>query len=293
MNWFDGLEAIVRPDIPLRDFTWYRLGGPARWLCEPRDERELAAAFARIHAARVPWRVLGGGANVIARDEGFDGAVIRLCGAEFERIEFSDDTVIAGAAADLPKLVRATLAQGLVGLEVLAGIPGTVGGAIRMNAGGHQGEIGQFVRQVRLVDSDGQLVTRSAATLGFSYRNANLQDGIVLDVTLALQRGDAEEALRRYRVIWNAKYESQPPLAARSSGCVFKNPPGQSAGRLLDQAGLKGTRIGGAEISTRHANFIVADGGATSQDVLNLIQLAKERVRQTTGIELEPEVEIW
>jgi UDP-N-acetylmuramate dehydrogenase len=127
----------------------------------------------------------------------------------------------------------------------------------------------------------------------FAYRRTSLKGCIVLGVTLALKRGDAERALARHHEIWNEKYASQPPLAVRSAGCIFKNPPKDAAGRLLEQAGLKGTRVGQAEISTRHANFIIAHDGATAEDVLNLIQFAKERVRQTTGVELEPEVEIW
>jgi len=293
MNWYDGFETIVRPDIPLRDLTWYRLGGPARWLCQPRDEDELVAVLNAIRAAGIPWHVLGGGANVIVRDEGFAGAVIRLCGLAFEQIEIDGVTVRAGAAVDLPKLVRATLKHGLVGLEVLAGIPGTVGGAVRMNAGGRHGELAQFVREVRMVDAAGRICARPAAEMNFAYRHAAVAGCVVTGVLLGLEPGDADEALRRYREIWNAKYATQPPLAARSSGCIFKNPPQRSAGRMLDEAGLKGTRIGGAVISEKHANFIVAGDDATAQDVLNLIQLAKDRVRQTAGIELEPEVEIW
>jgi len=293
MSWFSGFEEIVRSDVPLREFTWYRLGGPARWFCTPRNEPELAALLARARAGRIPWRILGGGTNVIVRDEGFAGAVIHLRGPVFEQVAFAGETVRAGAGADLPKLIRATLKRGLVGLEVLAGIPGTVGGAVRMNAGGRGGEIGEFIRDVRVLDPKGQLVTRTASEVGFAYRHTALDDCIVLGVTLALRRGDAERALRRHREIWDEKYGSQPSLAARSAGCIFKNPPGKSAGRLLDEAGLKGERVGGAEISTRHANFIVAHDNATAADVLNLIALAKERVQQTTGLELQPEVVIW
>jgi UDP-N-acetylmuramate dehydrogenase len=293
MSWYDGFEKTVRADVPLRELTWYQLGGPARWFCEPRDEAELAALLARVRAPQIPWQVLGSGANVIVRDEGFDGVVIRLRGPGFEQIEFEDETVHAGAGTDLPTLVRSTLEHGLVGLEVLAGIPGTVGGAVRMNSGGRHGEIGEFVRDLRLLDRDGQIVTRPAAEVGFAYRHTNLAGCIVLGVTLALEQGDAEAALKRYREIWSEKYASQPALGSRSSGCIFKNPPEQSAGRLLDEAGLKGVRVGEAEISPLHANFIVAHDGATAQDVLDLMQLAKERVRQAAGIALEPEVEIW
>lgn len=293
MSWFADFKQFVRTDAPLHELTWYRLGGPARWLCEPRDEDELSALLQQITRAGVEWRVLGSGANVIVRDEGFDGAVIHLSGPAFEKIEFDHETVRAGAAVDLPKLVRAALKEGLVGLEVLAGIPATLGGAVRMNAGGRYGEIGQFVREIRVLNPEGQIHSQSAADVGFAYRHTNLRDCVILSATLALSRGDAQQALVRHREIWNEKYASQPALAQRTSGCVFKNPPGQPAGLLLDRAGLKGVRIGGAEISTRHANFIVAHDGATAADVLELLSLAKERVRAATGIDLEPEVEIW
>jgi UDP-N-acetylmuramate dehydrogenase len=293
MSWFSGFESIVRADVPLREYTWYQLGGPARWFCEPRDEDELATLLERVRGSDLPWRVLGGGANIIVSDRGFDGVVIHLCGAVFERVEFDREIVCAGAGADFPGLISAALKRNLVGLEVLAGIPGTIGGAVRMNAGGRYGEIGRFVLDVRLLDSSGQIVTRAASEIGFAYRHTNLEGCIVLGVTLKLERGDGAQALRRYREILMEKQREQPPLAARSAGSIFKNPPQQPAGRLLDQVGLKGMRVGGAEISTRHANFILAYDDATAEDVLNLIELAKERVREATGIELEPEVDIW
>jgi len=293
MSWFNGFEKIVRADAPLREFTWYRLGGPARWLCLPRDENELTALLQRIRENGIDWRVLGKGANLIVRDEGFDGAVLHLRGPAFERVEIDGPLVTAGAGADLPTLVRATLDAGLVGMEVLAGIPGTVGGAVRMNAGGRYGEIREFIRELSLLTPDAEIVDKPASEIDFAYRHTNLAGAIVLGAAFALEPGDVEAARRRHQEIWRAKYATQPPMAARSSGCIFKNPPGDAAGRLLDETGLKGTRVGGAEISTRHANFIVAGDDATAADVLNLIQLAKERVREATGIELQPEVEIW
>jgi UDP-N-acetylmuramate dehydrogenase len=293
MSWFSGFESVVRTDVPLRDFTWYRLGGPARWFCEPHDQQQLVGLLACARDHDVPWHILGGGTNVIARDAGFDGLVVHLAGPAFERIEFEDECIHAGAGADLPRMVSAALKRNLVGLEILAGIPGSIGGAVRMNAGGRHGEIGQFVRDVRILDSRGQVVTRSADEIEFAYRHTSLGGCVVLGVTLKLERGDGKLALNRYREILAERQHSQPAAAARSAGCVFKNPPQRPAGRLLDEAGLKGFRVGGAEISTRHANFILARDGATAEDVVNLIEYAKDRVRETAGIELEPEVEIW
>ncbi len=293
MSWYAGFERICRSDVPLSEYTWYRLGGPARWMIEPRDTEQLAAVVARCEDAGVTWRVLGCGANVLISDAGFDGAVIRLSEPHFLTTHFQDETVTAGAGADFPRLVRSAIERGLVGLEALAGIPGTMGGIIRMNAGGRYGEIAQFASQVTILDRERQVRTLTCAQVGFSYRHTDLEGCIVLAAALTLKTGDRAAALQRHRDIWTEKHSTQPPLAARSSGCIFKNPPGHAAGRLLDEAGLKGARAGSAQISQRHANFIVAGANTTTRDVLELIDLARERVRKNTGIELELEVQIW
>jgi len=293
MNCFAGLEEICRADVPLAPLTWYRLGGPARWLLRPRNEHELAQVLQRCAEAGIPWRVLGRGANVLVRDAGFDGAVIQLCGPPWEQVRWEDPAVYAAAGADFPALVRASIGRGLGGLENLAGIPGTVGGIIRMNAGGKYGCIGDYVRSVRVMEPSGRVATRLREEVGFSYRKANLGDGIVLGATLLLTPGNHDSLHARCEAIWKEKHASQPPISARSAGCVFKNPPGQAAGKLLEEAGVKGVRVGGAAISTQHANFIVVDGRATARDVLELIELARRRVREQSGIELELEVDIW
>lgn len=294
MTWYDGFEPIVRCEASLADHTWYRLGGPARWLATPRDEVELATLINRCADAGIAWRVLGRGANVLVNDAGFAGTVFKLTGPLFEQVTYNRETATAGAGVDFPKFVRETLTRGLVGLEALAGVPGTLGGIVRMNAGGRYGEIGQFVRDVKVLDVDcGEVMTRSADEVGFAYRRTNLGRAIVLSARLALQAGDAAAALARHKAIWNEKHANQPPLSVRSAGCIFKNPPGESAGRLLERAGLKGVRVGGAEISAKHANFIVAHPGASARDVLELASLAMDRVWNETGVKLEMEVEVW
>jgi UDP-N-acetylmuramate dehydrogenase len=293
MSWYSGLEAICRTDVPLAEHTWYGLGGNVRWLLTPRSEDELALLLQRCQAAELSWRILGRGANVLVRDEGFDGVVIKLSEPCWDQVRFEGAMVHAAAGADLPRLVREAVDHGLVGLENLTGIPGTLGGAIRMNAGGHRGCISQYLRDVRLMTPDGRMAVHPAAELGFAYRSNNIGDRVILGATLELQPGDRDAAMARFREIWNEKYSTQPPVAARSAGCVFKNPPGRAAGQLIDQAGLKGTRRGGAEISPRHANFILAHPGARSADVLDLIALAQDRVRSATGIALELEIEVW
>jgi UDP-N-acetylmuramate dehydrogenase len=185
------------------------------------------------------------------------------------------------------------VALGRAGLEVLAGVPGTLGGIVRMNAGGRYGAIGDVIESVSLLTPEGAVEAWPAEKVGFAYRKTNLTGCVVLGAAGRLSVASPADVDRRYREIWTEKYRTQPPLAHRSSGCVFKNPGSAPAGRLIDEAGLKGERRGGAQISTRHANFIVATEGATAQDVLDLIALAQDRVRETAGVELQLEVEVW
>jgi UDP-N-acetylmuramate dehydrogenase len=293
MTTWHGLEHICRTDVPLHGLTWYRLGGPARWLFATETVDQLVEVISRCRTADVPWRILGRGAHVLVPDEGFPGAVIRLSGTRFESVRFNDRGLQAGAGADFPRLVKQSIERGYAGLEALAGIPGSMGGVVRMNAGGRHGEVGQFVRSVQVLTPAGAVESRTADQIGFAYRSTRLNGCVVLDVELAVPRGDPQAARQRHREIWNEKYATQPSLSQRSSGCVFKNPPGHAAGALIENVGLKGHRVGGAEISTRHANFIVASPSARSRDVLDLMMLAKERVHQATGIVLECEVDIW
>lgn len=319
MTFLRDFPEICRENEPLAEHTWYRLGGPARWFFTPRDESELAAVVSKCREQSVSWRVLGRGANLLVRDDGFDGAVITLAGDFWERVEFAAESedgdvgsptrdhavasiaarirVVAGAGADFPRLVKKSADRGFSGLENLAGIPGSLGGIIRMNAGGKYGSISQYVDDVRVLERSGEICTRSNAEVGFRYRHTDLEGAIVLSATLHLDASDAAQTVARFRTIWNEKAASQPAVSEHSCGCIFKNPSKTaselSAGALIDRAGLKRTRIGGAEISERHANFIVARSGATAKDVLDLIELAKDRVHSQFGVALETEVEIW
>jgi UDP-N-acetylmuramate dehydrogenase len=293
MSCFADFAEICQPDAPLAPLTWYKLGGSARWLLTPRHTDELAAVLACCRRHGIPWRILGRGANVLVRDAGVDGAVIRLTGPLWEEVRWDGALVYAGAGADFHRLVKESVERGLVGLENLAGIPGTVGGVIRMNGGGKYGDIAQYTRDVGLMDETGRITRRPRPEIGFAYRRSDLGGLIILNATFALESGDREDAVGRFQAIWREKSASQAALGERSAGCVFKNPPGDYAGRLIDAAGLKGTRIGGAQICPKHANFVVAHDGATAQDVIDLIRRARERVRQSTGIELELEVEVW
>ena len=283
MSCFAGLEAICQADAPLRDLTWYGLGGPARWLLSPRDADELAEVLRRCHEHSIPWKILGHGANLLVRDAGVDGAVIRLDDTHWQTVELDGTRIHAGGGADFPRLVKQSAEQGLSGLEGLAGIPGTVGGIVRMNAGGRYGNVGDVVESVDAVQTDGTHVSLTRAELRFDYRSSNLADRIVTRATFSLQPADRDATLARFRQIWTEKHSEQPAVSAKSAGCIFKNPPQAPAGKLIDDLGLKGTRCGGAEISTRHANFIVTYPGATASDVVQLIEHTKDRVLSETG----------
>jgi UDP-N-acetylmuramate dehydrogenase len=294
MNLFDDLPAdVCRRDVPLGPLTWFGLGGPAEYLIEPRNEEELAAVVRRCRENSVALRVLGFGANVLVRDEGVSGVVVRLTAEAFTNTVYDGVQITVGGGVDLAKLVRNTVRRGLAGLETLAGIPGTVGGGIRMNCGGRYGEIARAVHSVRVVSADGELYQREHDDLAFEYRRCNLGGDWVTSAEFRLRQRDSQELVRRFREIWIFKQNTQPPIGARSAGCIFRNPNGRPAGMLIDQAGLKGTRMGGAYVSERHANFILAEKGSKAADVVSLIKLVADRVETQFGIRLEPEVEIW
>ncbi len=276
--------------MPLARFTTFGIGGPARHFLCPRDVPELAALVAALAAADVPLRVLGGGSNVLASDEGVDGAVVRLAG-DFARLAFEGRRVDAGAAVPLARLVRECAERGLSGVEGLVGIPGTVGGALVMNAGGRWGRIGDVVETARVLGACGaQSLTREEA--GFRYRGSALSGRIVLGAGLLMKESDPAQVAAWTCEYYEAKKAGQD-MTARSAGCVFKNPDGRSAGALIDQAGLKGARVGDAEVSAVHANYIVNTGTATARDVLALVEVVRKGVREAFNVELELEIELW
>jgi UDP-N-acetylmuramate dehydrogenase len=294
---FEGLEDIVIENHPLARHTWYRIGGPARYFVTPRDEHELSEVVRRANDSQIPVYFLGLGANVLISDAGVDGIVIRLSEDRWTEAALYGNRVICGAGADVQKLLLKTARGGLAGLECMAGIPGTVGGAVRMNAGGKFGDFGSAVKSVRLMDTYGHVGDYSRDEVHFSYRHSELPAPYVLGATLELEEADPDEISRKTKEIWMYKRNSQP-LNAKSAGCVFKNPPaevsgGRSAGALIDQAGLKGLRVGGAVVSPIHANFFVAEPGTRADDILALIEQVKEKVSAKFGVDLENEVRVW
>ncbi|HUQ68902.1 MAG TPA: UDP-N-acetylmuramate dehydrogenase, partial [Planctomycetaceae bacterium] len=279
-------------DEPLAPYTWLKVGGPAQYFLTPRDPAELVRVIQACAGQQIPLRVLGSGSNLLVHDEGVGGAVVRLTEPAFSQVTIDGTTCRAGAAALLSNVISETVRAGLAGFEELAGIPGTIGGALRGNAGGRHTDIGTLVKSVTCVDLGGGRVVRKRDELAFSYRHSGLDEFIILEAEFQLRTDDPDRITERLRKIWITKKASQP-LAEQSAGCIFKNPRGLTAGELIEQAGLKGTHIGGAEVSDRHANFLVTQEWATSADVLRLMDLVKSKVAGQFGVHLEPEVVIW
>lgn len=292
MTIFSGLEEIVEQDHPLAPHTWYRLGGPADYFLRPRSVEELQEVVQRCRENHVPLHVMGFGSNLLIGDEGVRGAVVKLEGGHFGQVEFDGEQIVAWAGAELSKLVLDCVEKGLSGIEVLTGIPGSVGGAVKMNAGGQFGDIGSAVESVLLMDSQGTLFEKSKPELIFDYRSVNIRALFVLNARFQLVGADPERIMRTVKESWIYKKNNQP-LNTRNCGCVFRNPPGASAGALIDRAGLKGLQVGGATVSEKHANFIVAGDGCKSRDIVRLIEAVQQGVREQFDVELEPEIEIW
>ncbi len=288
----DDFEAIVRPDEPLAPHTWLHVGGPAEYFAEPRSPDELAALVRRCRDDELPVRILGGGSNILVRDEGVPGVVIRLADPGFADIERLGRRLTAGGGAKLGHLISTAVREGLAGLEALVGIPGTIGGALHGNAGSRGGDVGQWASRATVMTAAGEVVERARDELVFAYRQSSLDELVILSAEFELDEEDPDELTKRMQKQWIVKKASQP-LGHQSAGCIFKSPSGLNAGVLIDQAGLKGTRVGGAEVSDRHANFIIAEPGATSHDVLRLIDLVRSRVADRSGVELELEIEVW
>jgi UDP-N-acetylmuramate dehydrogenase len=293
MNVFHDFREIVKTDEPLAPNVWFRLGGPAAYLASPRQLDELVALMKRARSEGIPIKILGGGSNVLVRDEGVTALVVHLESPFFSETHVRENVVQAGAAVPLTALISQSARAGLAGLEILTGIPGTVGGSLRGNAGGRQGAIGQFVRRATVLDPADEIQIRERDDLSFADRDSNLDEPVILSAEFELQPEDPESVVRRMRRIWIIKKENQP-YGHQLSGCIFKNPSHDvSAGALIDQAGLKGTSFAGAEVSDRHANFIIAHPGAKASDVLQLIDRIRQRVWQQFGYDLELQIQVW
>jgi UDP-N-acetylmuramate dehydrogenase len=292
MRGLEDLADFVKDHEPLAPYTYFKLGGPAEALAQPRSLAELTTVLRRCHDRNLPVRVLGGGSNILIADEGVRGVVLRLSEPAFTRVTVDDRRVRASTGATLAAVISQAARHALAGLEALIGIPGTVGGALRCNAGGRSGEIGQSVRQVEVLDGRGEVQVRERDELRFAYRWSNLDDPVLLAAEFELEPDAPDAIVKRMRKAWIQRKASQP-LSFQAAGRIFKDPRGLSAAGLIGQTGLAGTRVGGAEVSERNANFIVAHPGACARDVLRLIDLVRSRVREQFHVELELEIAVW
>lgn len=296
MDWKDAVsEIITQPGSrirfrePLAKHTYFGIGGEATAYIEVSTVSELAA-LARFHRQwDVPVAIIGRGSNLLVSDTGFKGISIRLVG-ELAKLEINGNVISVGAGLSLPRLSKTMSRHGLSGVEFALGIPGSVGGALIMNAGAWGSSFGDVVKNVTVMDHTGKLITLTHDEAHFEYRHSGLYAYFcVTGATLELEPGDADAITTQMQAFYKQKVETQP-FAEENAGCMFKNPTGDSAGRLIDISGLKGYRIGGAEVSKVHGNFILNIDNATAEDVLKLIAYIQNQVREKTGISLQTEV---
>ncbi len=283
---------FVTAQAPLAPLTHLRIGGPAEYLAQPQTREELVALIRECAAQQLRLRVLGGGCNLLIRDEGVSGVVLRLNAPVFTEIAVDGQTIRAGSGTPLSALISTAARHNLAGIETLVGIQGTLGGAIRCNAGDRTGEIGQLVRKVQLIDDQGQIVQRDRDELQFSEHSSNLDEGILLAAELAFESDSTERIVKRMRRSWIQR-KATMPFSFQAAVRVFRNPRGQNARELLEKARLAKTRVGGAEVSERNENYIVAHPGTSARDVLRLIDLMHSRVKEQCGVSLEKELLVW
>ncbi len=292
MSLIDGLEHIVRENEPLAPFTKLNLGGVAEFFAEPTSVDELAVLTKRFHDAEKSVRLIGGGSNIVVRDEGVSGLVVHLDAPAFNRIEVDGDCLIVGGGTRLSHFVATAVREGFAGPENLVGVPGTIGGALHGNSSAHGVGIGSWLASADVLTRSGAQSTRTRDSISFSYRQSSLNELAILSARFEFEREDPAVLTRQMQKLWIVRRASQP-LSDEYAAFVFKDHGGDSAAQLIDDSGLKGTKVGNVEISDRNSNYFVAHSGATSKDFIRLMDLVKSRVLETLGIELEPVVQIW
>jgi UDP-N-acetylmuramate dehydrogenase len=292
MSIISGFENVVRENEPLAPHLRLRLGGPAEFFAEPTSLDELGQLVRRFVGENMPIRLLGGGSNILVRDEGVAGLVIHPSAPAFTRLESATAGLRAGAGVKLSHFISLAVREGLSGPEKLVGIPGTIGGALYGNAGTHSGDIGSLVRSATVMNRRGELVQHARPEMTFAYRKSSLDELAIVEAEFELDQGDSGELTRRMQKLWIVKRAGEPGLD-EDAAYVFKDHAGEPAGRLIERAGLRGARIGAVEVSSRDANFFVAGPGAKSSDVLRLIDLVRTQVADRLGAQLQLSLEIW
>lgn len=300
MNWSDNLKNKVKLNELLTGYTTFKIGGPSNFWFEPENLEELIEIYTFIQKEKIPLFLLGGGSNVLVKDEGWSGITIRLSKPYFKKISFDDNLVKIGAGQSLAQLIKFALENSLSGCEFLSGIPGTIGGAIMMNAGSKdiaQGKkfisIGDIVDKISVLDKAGQVKTLKRKDIDFGYRHSDLNDYIIIEVKLKLNKSSKDKMEDLINKFWEYKKNTQD-FEHPNAGCIFKNPQGnlKSSGQLIDDAGFKGKKIGGAQVSLRHANFIINIGQAKAEHVLALMKNIQKKIEEDYKIWLEPEIKV-
>ena len=292
MSLLKAFPKITQANEPLARHTHLRIGGPAEFFVQPTTIDELKSVLSHCKTYRVPLRMLGGGFNLLVRDEPVPGVVMRLVGPAFSWVNIEGKTIRAAGGTPLYTLISHAVQAKLTGLETLVGIQGSVGGSVRCNVGDRSGEIGANIRQVAVLSDDGSSQTRSRDELTFGDHSSDLDEPVIEWVEFQLETDSDDAILKRMRRAWIQRKGAEP-LSFQSSVRMFRNPPGASAAQLIDRAGLTKTKVGSAEVSDRNGNYVVAHPGTTAQDILDLIELVQSRVHEHHGIHLEQELRVW
>ena len=296
MDWLQNFREIVQTNVPLGMYTWFQLGGAAEFFAEPRSVEELAALVRACHEAAMPVKVLGNGSNVLVRSGIVSGLVLRFADRVpcLLEVDAEQRRLRVGGNVPLSRLITTAVGAGLGGLEDLIGIPGTVGGALHGNAGTDTADVGEFLRAAKVLTMDGSMATREGAELVFGYRQSSLEDCLVLEAEFELHEESPIDLAARMQKQWIVR-KSLQPMGHQCAGRIFKNPTdgGMNASEIIHSCGLRKLHCGGAAISERHANFIIAEPTCTADDIMNLIDQIRDGVFQKTGTELDLEIEIW
>lgn len=292
MNWWKDLKIKIKCREPMKDHTTFKIGGQAEYFVEPKDAQELKLLLNSAKKANLPILIIGAGSNILINDKGLKAIVLCLNSPVFKKISFHKNYVYAASGVSLSQVLRLTQRRDLSGLEFLAGIPGTVGGALAMNAGIPGENIGDLVEDVEVMDYSGNIKSLNKTKIKFSYRKSSLAKYIILGARLKLFKQDKCKVKGEIKRYLGYRSSTQDYLFP-SAGCIFRNPRGNQAARLIDLCGLKGRRIGDACISRKHANFILNLGHAQAKDVLGLMDLARKKVKDKFNVTLETEIKIW
>ncbi|MEE2826730.1 MAG: UDP-N-acetylmuramate dehydrogenase [Planctomycetota bacterium] len=292
MSLIDGFEHIARENESLAAYTRLKLGGPAEYFAEPTTEQELVELVKRFSQEQQPIRLIGGGSNVIIGREGVSGLVLHLAAPVFCELSVDQDMITTGGGTKLAHFVSTAVREGFAGPEQLVGIPGTVGGALHCNSGAHGEDIGTWVESAEVLTRSGERLTRSGDSLAFSYRQSSLDELVILRATFRFEKESPETLTKQMQKMWIVRRSTQP-FSQENAVYVFKDHGGESASELIERCGLKGLKVGQVQVSDLDANIFLANPGATSEEVLELIERVKSRVYETLSVELETAVRIW